>query len=90
MLDDSRGDLRLNSSGVIPAPIFFCSGIRRLAASTTRTARTESTRCETAESVSTSLSITNPGLTPAPTRATPSSFAASSSWGASSGYFRNG
>src|SRR5467141_1466761 len=47
-------------------------------------------RCETAASVTTSLSITKPGFTPVPISATPDSFAALSSLAASSGCVRNG
>ena len=39
MLDDAGGDLRAEFLGVMPAPIFFCRGRRRLEASTMRTAR---------------------------------------------------
>src|ERR1700737_4571898 len=64
-----------NSSTLIPAPIFFCNGSRRFDASTTRSALACSIRCETAASVTTSLSITKPGFTPVPTSPTPDSFA---------------
>src|SRR5882724_10408771 len=79
-----------NSSTVMPAPIFFCSGRRRLLASTVRRHLTWSMRCETDDRVIASLSITKPGFTPVPTSATPHVFASSSSFFERSGYFLNG
>src|SRR5438309_3474212 len=70
----------LNSSGLNPAPTFLCSGSRRFDASTMRVTLTESTRCAAAPKVSTSLSITKPGFTPVPTRATPQDFASLSNF----------
>src|ERR1700722_2967572 len=79
-----------DAGGVMPAPIFFCSGRRRLEASTMRTALSQSMRCATALSVSASLSITKPGFTPVPTSATPSCIAAASSFWESSRCLRKG
>src|SRR5262249_30003325 len=79
-----------NSSTLNPAPIFFCNGNLRFDASTIRSALAWSIRCDTAPSVITSLSITNPGFTPVPTSATPQSLAAESSFLESSGYVRYG